>query len=273
MAWIESHQGLMHHPKTKRLARLLGVSVPTAIGHLHCLWYWALDYAQDGDLTSYDEIDVAGGALWDGDEREFSEALVKAGFVDLDPPRIHDWMDYAGRLVERRRADVERKRKSAAARSSGGVPADVRRNSSGIPADVRGSSVVTVPNRTVPNRTERENGAVAQKSDGVPAGFEVFWAAYPNRTEKKAAVAAWRSLNPDAGLQQVIVSAVEAQQRSRKWQEGFVKAPHRWLRDRNWEDEIPVEPIPIAAARGSSRRAESEAALDAFLAIANEGAT
>lgn len=272
MAWIESHQGLMHHPKTKRLARLLGVSVPTAIGHLHCLWYWALDYAQDGDLTSYDEIDVAGGALWDGDEREFSEALVKAGFVDLDPPRIHDWMDYAGMLIERRKADAERKREYRE-RMSRGRNRDGARTSGGRPADVQRTSGVTVPNRTVPNRTERENGAVAQKSDGVPAGFEVFWAAYPNRTEKKAAVAAWRTLNPDAGLQQVIVSAVEAQQRSRKWQEGFVKAPHRWLRDRNWEDEIPVEPIPIAAARGSSRRAESEAALDAFLAIANEGAT
>jgi hypothetical protein len=268
MAWIESHQGLMHHPKTKRLARLLGVSVPTAIGHLHCLWYWALDYAQDGDLTGYDEIDVAGGALWDGDEREFSEALVKAGFVDLDPPRIHDWMDYAGLLVERRRADAERKR-AYRERTSGRRSGDVQRTSVGRPADVQRTSGVTVPNRTVPNRTERENGAVAQQSDSLPAGFEAFWAVYPNRTDKKAAVSVWRALKPDEVLQQQIVTAVEAQARTRKWQEGFVKAPQRWLKDRNWEDEIPVEPIPIAAARGASRQAATEAALDAFLAIAD----
>jgi hypothetical protein len=83
------------------------------------------------------------------------------------------------------------------------------------------------------------------------------------------AVAQWRALKPDAVLQQRIVSAVEAHLRSRQWREGFVKAPHRWLRDRNWEDEIPVEPIPIAAARGASRQAVTEAALDAFLAIAD----
>ena len=82
-------------------------------------------------------------------------------------------------------------------------------------------------------------------------------------------MAAWRSLKPDAGLQQAIVTAVEAQTRSRKWREGYVKAPHRWLKDRNWEDEIPAEPIPIQAARGSSRRAETEEALEAFLRIAN----
>ena len=101
----------------------------------------------------------------------------------------------------------------------------------------------------------------------------MFWAAYPNHRDRKLAVAQWRTLKPDAVLQQRIVSAVEMQARSRQWREGFLKAPHRWLRDRNWEDEVPAEPIPIAAARGSSRRAESEAALDAFLAIANEGAT
>lgn len=50
MAWIESHQEIWRHPKTKKLARLLGVSVPTAVGHLHGIWYWALDFAQDADF-------------------------------------------------------------------------------------------------------------------------------------------------------------------------------------------------------------------------------
>ena len=51
MAWIKSQQVLREHPKLKRLARRLEVSVPAALGHLHMLWWWALDYAQDGDLT------------------------------------------------------------------------------------------------------------------------------------------------------------------------------------------------------------------------------
>src|SRR5687767_5633894 len=53
MAWIESHQEIARHPKTRKLARLLGGSVPTAIGHLHLLWWWAVDYAEDGWLGKY----------------------------------------------------------------------------------------------------------------------------------------------------------------------------------------------------------------------------
>src|SRR6478609_2825650 len=112
MAFIESHQELARHPKTRKAARLLECSVPTVIGHLHLLWWWALDYAQDGDLAAYEPADVAEGALWDGDPARFVDALTTAGFLDPVDGQlcIHDWHDYAGRLVELRRKDAERKR-------------------------------------------------------------------------------------------------------------------------------------------------------------------
>ena len=50
--WIKSYQDLGRHPKTSRLARTLGISRPAAIGHWHLLWWWALDYAKDGDLAA-----------------------------------------------------------------------------------------------------------------------------------------------------------------------------------------------------------------------------
>lgn len=115
MAWIESHQQLLRHPKTARLARLLGVSVPTAIGHLHCFWWWAMDYAPDGDLSHADELDIATAAMWEGDERTFFEALERAGFIDLDPVRIHDWDDYGGKLNRKRAAHAERMKQARAA--------------------------------------------------------------------------------------------------------------------------------------------------------------
>jgi hypothetical protein len=59
MAWLESHQDLRDHPKTARLRRRLGVSLPAAIGHLHLLWWWALTYADDGDLSGYDPDVIA----------------------------------------------------------------------------------------------------------------------------------------------------------------------------------------------------------------------
>jgi len=110
MAWIESHQELAQHPKTRRLVRALGVSLPTAIGHLHMLWWWAMDYADQGDLTAYSDEDIADAVAWDGDARVFVTALRTAGFLNEDRT-IHDWRTYVGRLLDKRRADAERKRR------------------------------------------------------------------------------------------------------------------------------------------------------------------
>ncbi len=113
-AWIESHQTLRDHPKTRKLARLLGVSRAAAIGHLHCLWWWALDYAEDGDLSRYDALDIALGAEWEDDPGVFIAALEAAGFLTAETT-IHDWDDYTGRLIERREqareASKERQRR------------------------------------------------------------------------------------------------------------------------------------------------------------------
>lgn len=111
MAWIESHDNLKDHPKTRRAARLLGVSVPTIIGHLHLLWHWCLSYAEDGDLSGYDAADIAEAVMWDGDPNQFIDALLncgpagKTGFLERDDQGrllVHDWYDYAGRLLEKR---------------------------------------------------------------------------------------------------------------------------------------------------------------------------
>lgn len=116
MAWIESHQELARHPKTKRLARAAGISIPAAIGHLHLLWWWALDYAQDGDLDGYSAEDIADAAEWSGgDANHFVNALESAGFLDHEEGwRIHDWHDYAGRLLEQREAKAKYKKRQYA---------------------------------------------------------------------------------------------------------------------------------------------------------------
>lgn len=150
MAWIESHQTLGQHPKTKRLARYLEVSLPAAVGHLHYLWWWALDYAQDGDLSRYEPEDIADAVLWDGDAKAFVEALIRAGFLDQvnDKLLIHDWDDYAGRLIDKRKANSERARRWREKKSNEcATNAFVTHNECA-------TNGATVPNHTVPNHTE-----------------------------------------------------------------------------------------------------------------------
>ena len=137
MSYVESHQEIASHPKTKRAARRLGISIPTLVGHLHILWHWALDYAPDGELVDFDPEDIADGAMWDGDPEQFIEALIdcgpgdRAGFIERENGRLwlHDWDDYGGKLLEKKRRDADRKR-------------DVRRTSDGHPTDVGGTAQV-----------------------------------------------------------------------------------------------------------------------------------
>jgi hypothetical protein len=107
MAWIESHQSLGGHIKLRRLARMLGVERAQAVGHLHYLWWWALDGAPSGDLTGFTPEEIAELSDWPGDADLFAEALHKCGWLDSDN-KIHDWNDYAGKLIERRTSERER---------------------------------------------------------------------------------------------------------------------------------------------------------------------
>jgi hypothetical protein len=125
MAWIESHQSLAHHPKTLRLAAALKCGVPAAIGYVHLLWYWALDYAPEGHIATDMRDQVAMACHWRGKPETFWMGMLHAGFIESmdEGIRIHDWMDYAGRLVDKRAANAARmKRARNDARAGATVP-------------------------------------------------------------------------------------------------------------------------------------------------------
>jgi hypothetical protein len=226
MAWIESHQELRQHPKTRRLARALGVSLPTAIGHLHCFWWWAMDYAQDGSLARYDAGDIADAAEYDGDPEKFAEALRSAGFIRDDV--IHDWYDYAGRLIERRAANAERKRLARI----GDTPTedqDVPRPSRGQDEDGSRCPGATKPDLTVPNQTEPE------QTDTEPIAAD---AAQPSKRITKAFREQMRQEYPDVDEAEqfdkatnhvAYRKAIDKQRYYRNW----LKRADEWKRDRS----------------------------------------
>lgn len=119
MAYVEAHAGLRDHLKTKKVARLLGVPKVQVIGHMLCLWWWCQEYAQDGNLTSFDYDDIAEAAEWEGDSQEFVDALLRcgvkggAGFLSLDCDGVllvNDWYQYGGKLFVKRAQTAERTR-------------------------------------------------------------------------------------------------------------------------------------------------------------------
>lgn len=134
MDWVPSHAALATHPKTKRLARLLGVEIPAAIGHLHLLWYFTADYTSDGDLTRFDTADLADVAQWKGDPDTFISALIEcgpgdtAGFLERVDGHLtlHDFDEHIGRHMRRLEGTRQRAKAQAARNKDGTFAAPTR---------------------------------------------------------------------------------------------------------------------------------------------------
>jgi hypothetical protein len=117
MAYVEAHATLHNHPKTKKLARTLSITTPTAIGHLLCLWWWCQDYAQDGNLSDMTTSEIAEAADWPGDPDAFVNALLecgkesKPGYLEIAADGallVHDWQEYGGKLFIKRQQAAKR---------------------------------------------------------------------------------------------------------------------------------------------------------------------
>ena len=233
MDWIHSYKNLRGHPKTRKLARRVG-GLPAAVGHLHCLWWWAMDYAPDGDLSDHDAEDIAIGCEWEGDPNAFVTALVESGFLDRDDDgtlSIHDYHDYIGRYQWKAEKDAAAKRQARAVEKDGepaarGRRADGARRSSGRRADglarvdrqtdktdrqteekehmspAENADDACEPDEVVDNVEctdvdvlPPDDPAPAQPQDDGDDGFEAFWALYIRKEGKVSAERAWRRMS------------------------------------------------------------------------------
>ncbi len=256
MAWIESHQELGRHPKALKLTRLLkaeqpGTALPAVVGYLHFLWWWAMDFAQDGSLARYDAYEIAEAAQWNGDAQAFLDALIEAGFIDRkgDDLTLHDWDEYAGKLLERRAKDRERKRTAAEeAKRERGTP----NNSDGKPTE-RGRTP-SLPNLTQPNQHNQtkpnqhnptlpnQTKPSAASAESLEQTFAAFWNEYPRKVGKTKCFDVWKKLKPSAELVEKIMAAVMAQKQTAQWQKdggAYIPHPTTWLNQGRWDDEVP----------------------------------
>jgi hypothetical protein len=162
MAWIELHQSLPSHRKTLAVADALNLPEYAVVGLLACLWLWALDNAPDGSLPDAPRR-LARAIRYDGDADALVGSLLEAGFLHRDGDRltIHNWQDYAGKLMGQRAKNAERQARFRE-RQKGDPDAKPEDAPDQSPELLRGGDVTvtspprnpaTVPYQTVPNLT------------------------------------------------------------------------------------------------------------------------
>lgn len=187
MAWIELHQAVWTHRKTFLLAAELDLEETYAAAHIIRLWTWALDNAPDGDVTGLPARVLAYGAAWSGDADAFVAALIASGWIDDGDGYccLHDWDDYAGRLIERRAANAERMRNARAPRE----PSIKEPRAQNVRSTCAERAPATVPNRTVPDLTKPDQiDTAASAAERVPekAAVQEIFEHYRARIQPQA---------------------------------------------------------------------------------------
>ena len=159
--WIPSQVGLRDHPKTRRLARMLDAEPPHVIGYLHCLWYWALNYAPDGDIEDFEPEDIADAAGWTGDPDIFVESLIncggkKLGFLArIEEGWSSDWEDNQRRRLPSACPSGSKEAAQRRPEVRGHETDDVPNNGDGVPES--GDSVPTLPGPRARKRPDQTN--------------------------------------------------------------------------------------------------------------------
>lgn len=153
MAWIESHSTLRTHKKLKAFCDDLKISRAAGIGHLHMLWWWALDNRENGDLSDLFERDIAIACDWDGNPKALLKTLKKHNWITKEG-KINAWMEYAGRLIKERERGRERRKSKY---SSKDESADASRDESKDESTDNHGTDPRLPNQTKPNQTVRDN--------------------------------------------------------------------------------------------------------------------
>lgn len=110
--WFEAHATMARHPKTLKLARLLGVKRREAVGLLHDLFSWGLTSAQKyGELPGLTAEDIAEAMDYPRKSAaKVVSALVDSGYLEESDGTylIHEWYDYAGKLYDGREKNREK---------------------------------------------------------------------------------------------------------------------------------------------------------------------
>ena len=184
-----------------------------------------LGYCWASNRTLSDELNVGERTI----SRYVSE-LENAGFITTEMVGIDD----------------RKRRRERHIRLAVPAPFDVAKNGE-IKVAKNGESNVAKNGDTIKvnNKSNKITPYSPPQGDAGGELFDRFWALYPKKRNKPAALRAWRRLNPTAALCMTMSRALKRQMASEEWQKDggrYVPYPASWLNGARWEDSPDETP-------------------------------
>ena len=95
--------GAFTSPKIRRLAVILDLPWPHALGLAGLLWRFTAKHAPTGEIGRHDDEEIAAALEWPGAAEDLVAALIRCRLLDATPGAsrliVHDWPDHAPRYV------------------------------------------------------------------------------------------------------------------------------------------------------------------------------
>lgn len=278
--WIPWVKGLTKKLEVLTIAERTNKTPHEVAAILMEFWEWADAETEDGLLRGISVRSLsASHADIDG---TFVRAMSEVGWLFvrdnnvIEVPNFERWM---GRSAKRRLKETERRRNNrhkapevapndGAAAKVSASDADKTRPNSGTteqnrteqelntpPIPPKGGGAVTAPTATTTAAPAPDTIATKPvKKTAEPLSreqqdrFSRWWARYPKKVDKVAAVRAWGKILPDEELLARMLAAVTAQLKTDQWERGIIPHPATWLNGRRWEDD----PAALDLQRGKT---------------------
>jgi hypothetical protein len=163
------------------------------------------------------------------------DALVMAGLWDrIDGGyQFHDWADFqpdATKERNKRKARSDAGKRGAEARW--GKQTDSKPDGKPIANAMANECDRNAPSRPVPSNKETPSSPATP-----PMEFEAFWAAYPRRVGKQAAIKAWAKAIKLTDPQSIINGAKNYANAVKGDDPKYTAHPSSWLNAGRWDDE------------------------------------
>lgn len=218
---------LFAKPQTITIAARLGIPITQVVG---CLLRFWLEAQVKADVDG--RIQRKGAAWLDSlvGVTGFADATVAAGWLIVTPTALEvvNFDEWISKKATKRIENAVRQADKRAVERNGGSDHE---------CDIR-----TLPHTSahkVPVAADKPKKTRAKQAVVTDVRFWKFWQAYPKQWNQPAAYEEWVKLNPDDGLVETILAAIETWKNHPQWRKDngqFIPTPVNWLAGRRWQD-------------------------------------